>query len=420
MEQKIDIKKVTANIRLYTKYKMFAYDMLAFYSINIMYFTLIKGFSLAQVMYINASYNLSMVIWQFFASYIVGKLGLKKSIVTGNIFVILNCLIFIFANSMSGFFLGNFAGALGYSLKSISESSLLYSTLKYVRKRNEFSKIEGTSNSKYFYLDAFTALFTGILFVVNGYIPIIICTIFTIISLYISCKFYDLENTHEQSNTSALSGIKLVKDLFKSNRTKAMILFAFIFYGVISIVDTFYKSIALDINMQEKYVTIIVSIITIFVGFGSKFLYGIEKVTRNKTLTVFSYFLVASMVIISLVGIFNVLNITSLVIFMLALVIFGIIKGAYRVAMKKYVLSFTTHNMRNEITSVYYMAENFGTTIISILSGFVLEFTTNSIACFIFAVISFVVFTIVLHYMDGKIGLRPEQYDKSEINNVEV
>ena len=86
----------------------------------------------------------------------------------------------------------------------------------------------------------------------------------------------------------------------------------------------------------------------------------------------------------------------------------GLVQGAYRVALKKYILSFTTHKIRNRITSTYYIFENLGSALLSASLGLLLNYTTNSIACIIFATTSFVIIALVIYYMKGRIGLRPE------------
>lgn len=98
----------------------------------------------------------------------------------------------------------------------------------------------------------------------------------------------------------------------------------------------------------------------------------------------------------------------------------GLVHGAYRVALKKYILSFTTHKIRNRITATYYIFENLGSALLSAALGLLLKFTTNSIACIIFAIISFIIIALVIYYMKGRIGLRPEQYAPKDINNVKL
>ncbi len=409
------------NISLYKKYKIFSYDFLFYYAVEVLFYTIVKGFSMSEFMYLSSFYTLSAFFWQLFGSFIVEKLGLKKSMVLGNFFVSLNCGMYIIAKSFSTFLFANFFLALGFSLKSLAEGSLLYSSLKRIGKREEFSKIEGKSNSKYYYFDAISAFLSGFLFVVNGYLPFILCFVCCVISLILSCKFEDFKKEEDYEETFSLKKMLFsLKEIVSKNRNRAMLLFAFVFWGMISVVNTLYKAIILDMGIKEQYSTIVVCLVTIFVGFGSRCFYGIEKVTKNKTLTVFSYALLASSITIGMIGAFADLSLTSLSILFVALAIVGIIQGAYRVAIKKYVLNFTTSQVRIKITSAYYIVENLGKCFILFVTGFLLEFAGNATACLVFSMFAVIVLVSILNFMKGKIGLKPEQYLPDEINNVKV
>jgi Ca2+/H+ antiporter len=58
--------------------------------------------------------------------------------------------------------------------------------------------------------------------------------------------------------------------------------------------------------------------------------------------------------------------------------------------------------------------------VISFLLGLLLNYTSNSISCIIFAIVSFISIILVLYYMRGRIGLRPEQYEPKDINNIKI
>ena len=166
--------------------------------------------------------------------------------------------------------------------------------------------------------------------------------------------------------------------------------------------------------------TVIVCIVSIFIGIGAKHLFSIEKITRNKTLKFLSIAFVIALLFVGIVGTSSSLNITNMSILLISLSLMGLVQGAYRVALKKYILSFTTHKIRNGITSAYYIFENLGSALLSASLGLLLNYTTNSIACIIFATISFVIIALVIYYMKGRIGLRPEQYAPKDINNVKI
>lgn len=421
MEKEINETRAKRNVALYKKYKLFAYDFLFYYAVEVLFFTIVKGFSMSELMYISAIYTLSAFFWQLFGSLIVEKLGLKKSIIIGNFLVAINCFLYIVSSTFWMYNFANFFLALGFSLKGLSESSLLYSSLKRIGRRSEFSKIEGKSNAKFYYLDAAASILSGFLFVINGYLPFICCFICTLVSLVMSFKFKDFKKEDdEEESLSIIETFKGIKEIVSNRRSKSILLLSFVFWGIVSTINTLYKAIIIDIGISEQYSTIVVCIVTIFVGFGSRSAYGIEKVTKNKTLTVFSYTFLLSAIVVGIIGIYNTLSLTTISILLGALAIIGIVQGAYRVAMKKYVLSFTTSKIRIKVTSAYYIVENLGKTLILFLSGFILEFTTNSIACLVFSAISFVVLIMILRFMKGKLGLKPEQYNPEDINYTKI
>ena len=418
----INEARAKINISLYGKYKIFAYDYLFYYAVEVLFYTIVKGISMSEIMYLNSIYTFSAFFWQFFSSYIVEKIGLKKSIVLGNALVAVTTFLYIVVSSFTAFNIINFFLALGFSLKSLSEGSLLYSSLKIVKKEKEFSKIEGKANSKFYYLDAISSILSGFLFVINGYLPIILCFVCTLISLIISINFKNIikQESLDDDNINIVEALKDLKELISTRRTKAMLLFSSVFFGIASVVNTLYKAIILDIGIGKEFSTIIVCITTIFIGLGASWTYGIEKVTKKKTLTVFSIFLIISSFSISLIGIYCKLNMVTMSLLLISLSILGIVQGAYRVAMKKYILNFTTNKVRIKITSAYYIVENLGKCLILFLGGLILEFTTNSIACLMFTAVSMLVLTIILEYIKDKFGLKPEEYSSKEINNIKL
>ena len=418
--EELNVINAQENVKIYKKYKMFAYDFLFYYAVQVMFFSVTKGFSMSQVMYITAFYTLFIFFWQIPANFISEKLGLKNSIILGNILLSINMLMYIFTSSFKGIIFYEFLGSLGYTLKSLSEGTLLYTSLKKLDRRNQFSKIEGKSNARYYYYDAIASILSGYLFLINGYVPIILCVINILIALKMSFGFKNIVNDEGNDSLKLRDIASQMKMIFKSNRSKSIFLFAFVFMGIVTVFGNLYKLILMELDIKTQYITMIVCIFTVLIGVGAKSFYYIEKQTRNRTLTIFGILFVIGMLIIGLCGAINELTITSLSVVIGCLCIMGLIQGAYRVAIKKYVLSFTTTSVRTKITSVYYMFENIGASITSFIIGFLLDFTTASRACIVFSCISFVIILLVLTYMKEKLGLKPEQYAPKEIYNKKI
>lgn len=360
------------------------------------------------------------MIFQLFCNNLVNKLNLKSSIVIGNILNVLYCIIYIVTKNYLLIILANVFGALGFALKNISESSMLYSSLKKLNKTSEFAKIEGKSNSKYYYFEGFASLTSGFLFLVNGYIPLILCLLNLIIAVIMSTKFKNVDKRDSTEKYSIKQIIVDTKSILTSNRLKSLYLFAFIFTGIISVSSTLYKAVLTDVGIKEQYVTMIVCAVSIFIGIGAKYLYYIEKKSRNKTLSVLAFSFLVSLLGVGIISFCTNITFFKSILLIIFLLIMGFVQGAYRIAIKKYILSFTTHKIRNRITATYYIFENIGSTLFSFGIGAILNYLPNNIACIILAILSSIIILFILKYMSTRLGLRPEEYNPKDINNVKI
>lgn len=418
-EELNDVSKMKSNVRLYTKYKAFAFDVLFYYAISIPYFLQAKSMEMAQVLFLFSVYSLSLALWQPISNYIVEKFGLKNSIVVGNVLFSLMIILYLLGDSFAVFSFGALVGALGLSLKSISESTILFESLAKLDKTDQFAKYEGIANSRYFYLDAITAVIAGLTFLVNPYIPFILCLVCILISLYLSLKFFPTSNNIVQKIPikEYVSGLKTI---LSSSRSKSILLFALIISGTITLSMSMYKAIILDFGLTADILAYIVCGYGILLGIGSKFAHIFERKTKNKTLMIFLIGFCAMVGIIGIAGLTSVLTSFKIAAIAICLAIMGLIHGMYRIAIKKYVINFTTQKVRTKITSLYYMAENLGGTILLFVSGLLLPIFNNALTTIIMIVFVLITAIIVVNYTNKRFGLKPEDYKPDDINNVDI
>ena len=83
------------NAKLYPIYKMFAWDLLFFYSVEFLFMSITKKIDVSTILMINGLYLVFKVIMQVPAVAITDAIGRKKSIVLGNILVVIYLLILI-------------------------------------------------------------------------------------------------------------------------------------------------------------------------------------------------------------------------------------------------------------------------------------------------------------------------------------
>lgn len=76
------------NAKLYPIYKMFSWDLLFFYSIEFLFYTITKKVSASEILIINGFYLLFRILMQVPAVAVTDLLGKRKSIILGNFLLI--------------------------------------------------------------------------------------------------------------------------------------------------------------------------------------------------------------------------------------------------------------------------------------------------------------------------------------------
>ena len=193
-EEKIKIAK-QKNVKIYPIYKMFAWDLLFYYSITFLFMNQVKGISASQIFIGSASYLIFKLIFQLFAPIVINVIGKRKGTILGNIFVSISILHMILVpGSVINYIITNLIMAIGYVFKGICEATILDECVEgYEKKNSVFAKIDGRGSAYWYMFEAISSVATGFLFVINGYLPMYLCFILCIIGTLISFKFEHYE-----------------------------------------------------------------------------------------------------------------------------------------------------------------------------------------------------------------------------------
>ena len=170
------MEKVNKNLKLYPKYRQLSMDFLFFYTINILFLTQIKKIDMSAVVLVDTFYALFVVFLQVPASYLVGKIGIKKGMILGNICNTIYLIVVINSTNLFNLIIAELFSSFGFALKDISEPAILNESINASKseKSKIFAKTQGKAVSGYYIISAFSMILSGFLFEINGYIPIFI------------------------------------------------------------------------------------------------------------------------------------------------------------------------------------------------------------------------------------------------------
>ena len=414
------------NAKIYPIYKMFSWDLLVFYSIEFLFYTITKKVTASEILIINGLYLFFGIIMQIPAVAISDYIGKKKSIVFGNMLNILFSVFLIFVPGVAGIILADLAFSLGNSIKVISESNLLYDSVATKRGDSLYAKLDSMGGSLYYILDGVASIAAGYLFNISNYLPIIICLSFSIISTIISLGFKDIyANENKKSEKAILSSTfknysndlkECMGFIIKSRRMKAFIIFNIVFTGLIDIADIYNGDLLVDIGINNEQFSIIFALIILIGGFSISLRKNIEKKFKNRTLSFLSLIFVLAMIIIGTIS-FNFKGNQAIIpIILIMFVIMRISLSNWYILEYKYLKNFTKEEMRNKITFTYEFIGKIGVSVISILGGLLLNIVNIEQAFLLVGLIGLILITLVLDYMRTRFGLKPNEYKNEDIN----
>ena len=412
--EEIQNKKI--NARLYPIYKMLSWDSIIF-----LYLVQAKNFSASQVMLGEAFFTASCFVLQIPIGLLVDKIGKKRSLVIANICMCLFSFILLIIQNFNQLLIGYFIDAIGYVLRTVCETNILYDSLPIGKRRgNLYSEIDGIGASRYYVVVAITSLIAGYAFVLNPYLPIIFCFIANIISTILATRFRSIKLQNEQVEVK--EGVReyfrqlgeAIRFTKKSKRIFCLLLYFGLVSGLIYNLTTFRSSVLEGISIPEHYFGIIFAISQMVAAICAKAQIFIHKRFRNKTLAVLGIPLTISCIIIGFLAMIGT-STTFKVIIVLLFVFQGAIKGAYNVLIYRYLNNFTNRKIRTKLATIRNMFYNISSIFISLFGAMLLNYTDSANTIIIVGCMMTILIILLLDYMRGKVGLKPEQYKKEDL-----
>lgn len=410
------------NAKLYPIYKIFAWDLLCYYSIEYLFLTITKGITPSQALIVSASYTISKVFLQIPAVIISEYLGKRKSMILGNALVLLHVILLMISPNLFTICVSQFIAAMGYNMKAICDSNLLYDSVATKGGDGLYTKLETKGSSGWYVLDAALGIMAGYLFVINNYIPMTICAIGLLISLIISFKFKDIYAVRKENRksigkfikeykTDIVSSLKFIK---RSKRIKSYILFGAVFYAIIRIMDTYKSNLLTETGVQPEQFSMIIAILSLIAAFSVGFAEKIQNKFKNKTLSVISLTYLISWVTIGAISLTMTNNIA--IPFILGLyVVNRICDSQWYIVRGKYLRNFTEPKSREKITFAFELITSLAGGLSALVGAAILDVTDIKHAIVVVALGGLALMIIVLDYMKSRFGLRPRDYKKEDI-----
>lgn len=204
-------RNIKLSNKIYPIFYGFSSDLVFWIAINTLFLTTVKHLNASQINTINFVGTLVAIVIQLFSIKFIRKIGNLNSIKLGTIMLFLAVLIFTVGTQYYMFFIAQILYSCGFIFKQM-DNVVLIKNLKYLNKSEEYIKYQSKGSTLYSLITLIISIFSGLLFNINNYIPMIFCLIICFINIIVSNFFYEAKI--EEQYTNEKSSFRFSKLLF--------------------------------------------------------------------------------------------------------------------------------------------------------------------------------------------------------------
>lgn len=432
MSEEIIATKKKYNMKLYVIHKMLTADLLFYYGIKFLFLTQIKGLTASDIVLASAFWGLFKLILQIPATVIVEKIGNRKSLIFADLNLAFSTVLVMLSSNLITLIIANFFSAVSSATREVADAGILNESIPETESRSKiFSKLEGKGIGYNYYLAAISAIISGFLFDINGYIPMSICVAILLFATILSRKFYEINPIKKQEknkiNPNKITVLqkykKYFKDLklafsfiFNSKRLKALMVFATIMYGMIMAMNTYEMALLEEIELSASITGIIYAVMQVIAGIASRNENILHERLKNKTLATIGISYTLACLIAGAISLTSINYVVIITIITLTYSIRYLGTGAYYVLIKKYLSNFSNKEVSDKVYSAYGLVTGFGNVLICTLSSMLVSKCNLKYSMIIFGSIGTIIMIAVVKFMKERVGLKPNEYKKEDID----
>ncbi|WP_397539525.1 MFS transporter [Rummeliibacillus pycnus] len=238
-----------------------------------------KGYSLIEIGLLQGLLNIIMGVFEIPSGIISDKIGRKKSIILGHIFIILYLLTFFAYEYYPILLIGFVLYGIGVSLISGSDQSLVYEGISSDDKEGEYTKFIGKYNAIAIIAIAISALLSGTMYKINELLIFSVTIAAQLIALILIMTVKEIKSTKEKDEGNKFSDILKEIKIFVATRKeyKLLIMVIALMQGLVSILYQYGAIMLKDVGFGIQTISIsifILSVISALASFKIEYLIG--------------------------------------------------------------------------------------------------------------------------------------------------
>ncbi|MDE7273523.1 MAG: MFS transporter [Lachnospiraceae bacterium] len=226
------------------------------------------GLNLAQIGLVEGIYHATGIVFEIPSGAVADLLGRKKSMILSKLCIAVSCMIMLFARSFWFFALSFVIQALGNNLNSGSEEALVYDSMKYAGREEQYLRVCGRLNMIMEVSQGIATVVGGILAEFSYFWCYSACAVIAVLALVpvvLMTEAPCAETDNSRKSVSDVVGFHF-KTCFQILRSDRRILHIIVYYSVVFAAQTVLFFYSQQYYYDMGYNKIQISLIMLAVG----------------------------------------------------------------------------------------------------------------------------------------------------------
>lgn len=290
--------KIQRNIKVYYAYlslfQLIVGPILTLYLLG-------KGLSYTEIMVLESFFSVAVVVLEVPTGALGDLFGRRFSLFWAGIFMALGAITYIFGAKFWQFMIGEALFACGMSLKSGSDTAIVYDSLKNLGKEKIFATIQGKGEAFALGAQIIGSVLSGFIYSLNKELPLLISAVLMIFSAVASLFFYEIKTFEQEEKPGYFRQITIsARFLLGHRRVRSIVIYSIFFFVFFRVGFWYYQPYFQDVGIDTQYFGIIFALFNIVATVSARFAGKFIERTRGKSMILLSVLMVSSFILLGL------------------------------------------------------------------------------------------------------------------------
>jgi MFS family permease len=305
-----------------------------------------NGLSVTEIMLLKSVYSVVIVALEIPSGYLADVLGRKKTLIAGAVLAAAGFYIYSFSYSWLGFMVAEIALGAGHSFVSGADSAMLYDTLAWKQKQNQYTKYEGLNASVGNFSEATAGLVGGAVALISLRFPFYIQAIIASIAIPAAITLAEPQFREKEKRKAGIRDIAqvIVTIVFRKKDLRFNLLFSSIIGATTLLMAWFAQPLFEKMLLPLALYGVVWTALNLLTGGTSVWAHRIERrLGEALTLRIIAVFIPILMILSGIAPAFAIIPL---------LVLFYLLRGVATPVLKDYVNKQTGPEVRATVMSL--------------------------------------------------------------------